>query len=167
MMFRKSNEYGYIYDRMLLTTNDSLQPDKTLNISMNVVEDFSKLTPEQLANAAKIKFDKTTFNFENAKQGDKVECVYNFTNEGKSDLIIRKVKAACGCTATNPEKTTLKPGESSKINATFSTAGREGKQTKTITVITNDPASSSIILTIEGNVEKPATPPTDQQPATH
>jgi hypothetical protein len=163
----KKNEYGYVYDRMLLTTNDSLQPDKTLNISMNIVEDFSKLTPEQLANAPKIKFDKTTFNFDQAKQGDKIECVYNFTNEGKSELIIRKVKASCGCTATNPEKTNLKPGESSKINATFNTAGKEGKQYKTITVITNDPASSSVMLTIEGNVEKPATTPTDQQPANH
>jgi hypothetical protein len=162
----KRNEYGYVYDRMLLTTNDSLQPDKTLNISMNVVEDFSNLTPEQLANAPKIKFDKTAFNFTTAKQGDKVECTYNFTNEGKSDLIIRKVKASCGCTATNPEKTTLKPGESSKINATFNTAGKEGKQYKTITVISNDPANSSTMLTIEGNVEKPATG-TDQPVNTH
>jgi hypothetical protein len=141
---------------MLLTANDSLQPDKTINVSMNVVEDFSKLTPEELANAPKIKFDKTTFNFTTAKQGDKVECTYNFTNEGKSDLIIRKVKAACGCTATNPEKTTLKPGESSKFNATFNTAGKEGKQYKTITIISNDPTNASMMLTIEGNVEKPA-----------
>jgi uncharacterized cupredoxin-like copper-binding protein len=160
----KRNEFGYIYDRMLLTTNDSLQPEKTLNISMNIIEDFSKLTPDQLANAPKIKFDKTAFNFNTAKQGDKVECVYNFTNEGKSELIIRKVKASCGCTATNPEKTNLKPGESSKINATFNTAGKDGKQYKTITVICNDPANSSTMLTIEGTVEKPATS-TDQPPA--
>jgi hypothetical protein len=160
----KKNEWGYVYDRMLLTTNDSTQPEKTLNISMNVVEDFGKLTPEQLANAPKIKFDKTSFNFNTAKQGDKVEVSYSFTNEGKSDLLIRKVKASCGCTATNPEKTTLKPGESSKINATFNTAGKEGKQYKTITVISNDPANASTQLTIEGTVEKPASTGTEQQP---
>ncbi len=163
----KRNEYGYLYDRMLLSTNDSLQPEKTLNISMNVVEDFSKLTPEQLENAPKIKFDKKAFNFTTAKQGDKVECTYSFTNEGKSDLVIRKVKASCGCTATNPEKTTLKPGESSNINATFNTAGKEGKQYKTITVICNDPANSSTMLTIEGNVEKPVGTNQEQPTNTH
>jgi hypothetical protein len=163
----KRNEFGYIYDRMLLTSNDSLQAEKTLNISMNIIEDFSKLTPEQLANAPKIKFDKTSFNFNTAKQGDKVDCVFDFVNEGKSDLIIRKVKASCGCTATNPEKTTLKPGESSKINATFNTAGKEGKQYKSITVISNDPANSSTMLTIEGTVEKPAATNTDQPVNTH
>jgi hypothetical protein len=163
----KRNEYGYVYDRALLTTNDSLQPDKSLNISMNVVEDFSQLTPEQLANAAKIKFDNTTYPFTTAKQGDKVECTYIFTNIGKSDLIIRKVKASCGCTATNPERTILKPGEKSKINATFNTAGKEGKQYKTITVISNDPVTPSTMLTIEGTVEKPAGTNQEQPSNTH
>ncbi|MEI6122208.1 MAG: DUF1573 domain-containing protein [Bacteroidota bacterium] len=160
----KRNDYGYIYDRMLLQTNDSLQPDKNLNISMNIVEDFSKLTPQQLADAPKIKFESPSFDFGTAKQGDKVECTFTFTNEGKSDLTIRKVKASCGCTATNPEKTLLKPGESSKINATFNTAGKEGKQYKNITVTCNDPANSSVMLTIQGTVEKPAatTPDTNQ-----
>jgi len=164
----KRNEYGYVYDRAIMTSNDSIQPEKTLNISMNIVEDFSNLTPEQLANAPKIKFEKTSYNFNTAKQGDKVECIFMFTNEGKSDLIIRKVKASCGCTATNPEKTTLKPGEKSRINATFNSAGKEGKQYKTITVISNDPANPSTLLTIEGTVEKPAATNTNQeQPATH
>lgn len=153
----KRNEFGYVFDRLLLTTNDSLQPEKTLNISQSISEDFSKLTPEELAKAPKIKFDNTTFDYGTAKQGDKVECTFVFRNEGENDLIIRKVKASCGCTATNPEKTLLKKGEESKINATFNTAGKDGKQYKTITVISNDPSNSTIILNLQGTVEKPAT----------
>lgn len=152
----KRNEYGYVFDRLLMLTNDSLQPEKTINISQSISEDFSKLTPEQLAKAPKIKFESTTFDFNTAKQGDKVECTFVFKNEGESDLIIRKVKASCGCTATDPEKTLLKKGEESKINATFNTAGKEGKQTKSITVISNDPTNSTIMLNIQGTVEKPA-----------
>lgn len=153
----KRNDYGYLSDRVLISTNDSMQPDKQINISMNIVEDFSQLTPEQKANAPIIKFEKTNFNFVSAKQGEKVECVYTFSNQGKSDLIIRKIKASCGCTATYPEKTVLKPGESSKITATLNTAGREGKQYKTISVICNDPATPNVALSLEGLVEKPVT----------
>ena len=164
----KRNDFGYIYDRMLLETNDSIQPEKTLNISMNIVEDFSNLTPQQLADAPIIKFKSNTYNFTSAKQGDKVACSFTFTNEGKSDLIIHKVKASCGCTATSPEKTTLKPGESSKINATFDTAGKSGKQYKTITVVTNDPKTATLMLSIEGMVEKPETQTTpDTNAPTH
>ena len=150
----KRNDYGYVYDRITLKTNDSIQTEKIINLSMNIVEDFSKMTPEQLAAAAKIKFDNVNFKFDKVKQGEKVECSYTFTNQGRSDLYIRKVKASCGCTATNPEKTMLKPGESSKINATFNTQGKDGKQNKTITVISNDPNNTCILLTIEGTVEK-------------
>ncbi|HNW89802.1 MAG TPA: DUF1573 domain-containing protein [Bacteroidales bacterium] len=159
----KRNEWGYVFDRITLATNDSLQPDKTINISQNISEDFSKMTPEELAKAAKIKFDNTTFDFGTAKQGDKVECAFVFRNEGENDLIIRKVKASCGCTATNPEKTTLKKGEESKINATFNTAGKSGKQYKSITIITNDPVNSTTILNIQGTVEQPAATETPQK----
>jgi len=152
----KRNEYGYVFDRITLTTNDSLQPDKTINISQSITEDFSKLTPEQLAKAPKIKFDNTSYDFGTAKQGDKVECTFVFRNEGETDLVIRKVKASCGCTATNPEKTILKKGEESKINATFNSAGRDGKQFKSITVISNDPTNSTVTLNLQGTVEKPA-----------
>ena len=157
------NEFGYVNDRMQLMTNDSLQPEKNINISQSITEDFSKLTAEQLANAPKIKFDNTTFDFVNAKQGDKVECTFVFRNEGETDLIIRKVKASCGCTATNPEKTLLKKGEESKIIATFNTAGKEGKQNKSVTVISNDPVNSTIMLSLQGNVEKPAATETPEK----
>ena len=54
----KRNDFGYVYDRVSIQTNDSAQPEKFINVSVNIVEDFSKLTPEQKANAPKIKFDK-------------------------------------------------------------------------------------------------------------
>jgi hypothetical protein len=150
----KRNDFGYIYDRMPIETNDSAQAEKFVNISVNIVEDFSKMTPEQLANAPKIKFDKTTYEFGTIKEGDKIETDFKFTNEGKSDLIIRKTKGSCGCTVGNPEKSTLKPGESTNLHVTFNSAGKSGPQTKTVTVTTNDPANSSAMITITGKVDK-------------
>jgi len=159
----KRNEWGYVFDRLMLYTNDSLQPNKTINISQNITEDFANMTAEQMAVAPKIKWDNTTFDFGTAKQGDKVECTFVFRNEGENDLIIRKVKASCGCTATNPEKTVLKKGEESKINATFNTAGKSGKQYKSITIISNDPVNSTTMLSIQGTLEQPAPAETPQK----
>ena len=79
---------------------------------------------------------------------------HNFVvkNIGKSNLIIRKVKASCGCTATNPEKTVLAPGESTNIKTTFNSKGKSGRQNKSVTVVTNDPKSTSTMLRLTGNV---------------
>lgn len=88
----KRNDYGYVNDRFILKTNDSIQPEKMISISANITEDFSKLTPEELQKAPKIKFDNTTYDFGTVKEGTKVEHDFKFTNEGENDLFIRKVK---------------------------------------------------------------------------
>lgn len=146
-------DWGLIFDWFNLVTNDSVMPEKRINVSANIVDDFTKLTPEQLKNAPKIVFDKLKYDFGNAKTGEVVKYKFVFKNEGNEDLIIHKTKASCGCTATNPDKTLLKKGESSFINAEFNTAGRQGGQNKSITVVTNDPNNSSVTLELSGNVE--------------
>lgn len=153
---KMKNDYGYLYDRVNINTNDSAQAQKTLSISLNIVEDFSAMTPEQKAKAPKITFTSSTYDFGTVKQGETVTTTYEFRNDGENDLIIRKTKASCGCTAGTPEKMVLKKGESSNIKVTFNTAGKEGKQHKTVTVITNDPNNSNVTLNITGTVEKPA-----------
>ncbi|HNW70179.1 MAG TPA: DUF1573 domain-containing protein [Bacteroidales bacterium] len=150
----KSNYFGSVYERINLSTNDSVQLIKPLDITAYIVEDFSNLTPEQLQNAAKIKFENTTYNFGSIKEGEKIETDFKFTNVGINDLFIRKVKASCGCTATHIDKIQLKKEECSSIHATVDTRGRAGQLNKTITVVCNDPDQSTIILSIIGKVDK-------------
>ena len=104
----KRNDFGFLYDKFLVVTNDSIQPDKGFTITANISEDFSKLTPEQLAMAPVIKFDTTIYDFGTLKEGENATHSYVFTNNGKNDLVIRKTKASCGCTASSPEKSILK-----------------------------------------------------------
>jgi hypothetical protein len=160
----KRNGYGQINDHFTFMTNDSVQPEKQVNLSANIIEDFSKLTPDQLANAAKISFESPVFDFGTVNQGDKIEHDFIFSNKGKSDLIIRNTRASCGCTVGTPEKSTLKPGESSKIHVTFNTAGKSGQQSKTVTITCNDPANASAIITVTGKVEVKTDPGTEQTP---
>lgn len=151
----KANGFGFISDgRINLQTTDSVQPVKVIYVSANIKEDFSKLTQKQRDNAPKIEFENKIFDFGKGITGKEVPYSFIFTNKGKSELVIRKVTASCGCTATNPEKTNLKPGETSKIDIKFNTDGRVGEQHKSITVITNDPDNPEVILLVKGTLEK-------------
>lgn len=99
-------------------------------------------------------FDKTNHNFGNIKEGKFVVCEYILQNKGKSNLKIEKVKASCGCTAVAPEKSLLKPGESTSLKVEFNTYRREGKQRKFIYVFTNDPKQSQVRLSLTANILK-------------
>jgi hypothetical protein len=150
----KRNDFGLLFDRIAIKTNDNVQPIKILTISANIVEDFSKLTPKELKKAPVISFDNTDYDFGKVKSGEAVTYSFTFRNEGKRDLIIRKTKSSCGCTATAPADKVIKKGKSSKIDIRFDTHGRVGRQHKTVTVITNDPAHPQIILNVHGEVVK-------------
>jgi hypothetical protein len=149
----KAEGFGFLSnDRLFLQTTDTVQPLKVIYLSANVKEDFSKMTAKQRANAPVIEFDNKNFDFGTRPTGPAIPHSFVFRNNGKSDLIIRKVHASCGCTATHPEKTTLKPGESSKIDIVFDTKGRSGDQYKNITVITNDPEHPEVLLQVKGKL---------------
>ncbi len=145
-------DFGFIYDTFILSTNDSVEPEKRINVSAEIYDDFTTMTQEQKDKAPKIEFKNTNYNFGKVTNGELVNYSFEFTNTGKSDLIIRKTKASCGCTASNPEKTLLKPGETSNINISFNSTGRTGSQHKNVTVITNDPVNFNTVLNIEGEV---------------
>ena len=148
------NDWGFVIDRVNVLVNGESGNANRLTISATLEEDFSALTPEQMANAPAISFDNHTFQFNEIKQGEKVEHTYTITNNGKSDLIIRKIKASCGCTAVSPVDDIIKAGASTTMKVIFNSAGKVGKQNKTITVISNDPKHSRTVLWVKGNVVK-------------
>ncbi len=148
------NDWGFVIDRMGLKINGVSERNYSLVISANIEEDFSTMTADQLANAPVLSVDDPEFKFGKINQGDKVEHTYVLSNSGKTDLHIRKVKASCGCTAVQPEKRVVAPGESVKIKTVFNSAGKVGNQNKTVTIITNDPKKSKMILWVKGEVVK-------------
>lgn len=100
----------------------------------------------------KISVQHTEYDFGDIKQNAVVSHDFILTNNGGSELKILDVKASCGCTAVEPDKKTLAPGESTKLKVTFNSSGRRGTQTKHVTVKTNDPSKSKLILTIKSNI---------------
>ncbi|OFX21788.1 MAG: hypothetical protein A2041_14040 [Bacteroidetes bacterium GWA2_31_9b] len=146
------NDWDFVTDRVKLLTNGQIVNNGALTISANVQEDFSNLSADQLKNAPSIQFEKADHDFGKIKGTENVEHLFKFKNVGKSDLIIRKIKASCGCTTVEPEKTTLKPGESSMFKTIFKPGGRKGVQRKSINVITNDPNNPNVRLMISADI---------------
>lgn len=96
--------------------------------------------------------EKTTFDFGEVVQGEKVEHKFVVKNTGKGPLELQRVEPACGCTAAVPEDRVVKPGASSSVSTVFDTAGFSGDKVKTVRLYTNDPKSPSIVLTLKGTV---------------
>ena len=149
----KKADFGLVYDRIDIVTNDAAGPNKSLNVSANIIEDFSTLTEKQIEKAPHIDFKETTFNFGNVKSGTVVKYDFEFTNSGKSKLVIRKIKPECGCTTYELAKTIFKKNKKGKISVVFDTSSRHGDENKMITVITNDPKKPVIQLYLKGTIE--------------
>jgi hypothetical protein len=154
----KNGGWGNVSDMVKLKLNGILQENLYYYVSANLVEDFSSLTKEQLDNAPVFKVESTTVDLGKIKGATQNEVVFNFKNEGKSDLLIRFIRSTCGCTAVQqgPQGIGIKPGESSTIKAVFNSGSYSGKVTKAIYVYTNDPKNSELVLMLTADVEQPA-----------
>lgn len=105
------------------------------------LEDKKFSTPEpppaSTASGAVIKFDETEHNFGLVYEGDKVTYNFNFTNTGKSPLIIYEASSSCGCTVPEAPKEPIPPGFQGTVKVVFDTKGKIAVQNKHITVKTN------------------------------
>jgi hypothetical protein len=78
-------------------------------------------------------------------------------NKGKDDLDIRYAKGCWGCYVIGKTDAAISKGNTGFIKAKFDTRRRRGKQVKSITVLTNDPNNSQIILKLIGEITAPET----------
>ena len=86
-------------------------------------------------------FDESEFDFGDIHQGDQVEHVFNFQNQGTKPLILSNVATTCGCTAPYWPKEPIPPGEKGEIKVKFNSSGKMGRQNKIITVYSNSSQS--------------------------
>ena len=100
-------------------------------------------------------FKDTLYNFGTISQGQNVKYTFEFTNTGKSDLIIQSAQGSCGCTVPkNWPKEPIAPGESGKIDVQFNSEGKNGDQQVTVTILANTFPTKNF-LKLKGNVVAP------------
>ncbi|MBD3409565.1 MAG: DUF1573 domain-containing protein [Ignavibacteriales bacterium] len=125
-----------------------------LPVSFEVFEDFSDLDSAALADAPRVAFASRVFGFGSIPEGTQRGVKIPFVNLGRSDLIIRRVRATCGCTTADERPDTVAPGERGFVTVVFNSTNFEGDVMKPVTVITNDPYQPVTRLYIEGTVTK-------------
>lgn len=112
------------------------------------------------AQKSAIKFEQESHNFGTiAEEVGSVTCEFKFTNTGSAPLVITNVRASCGCTTPNWTREPIAPGASGVIKVAYSTTGRPGSFTKSITVTSNAETGDKVLY-IRGTVT-----PKGQQPA--
>lgn len=101
---------------------------------------------------AVIDFNELEHNFGSIKAGEKVGCIFSFTNKGDADLILTAASASCGCTVPKYEKKPVAPGGKGDIEVIFDSSGRSGLQTKTV-VVQSNAENNLIILRIVAEIK--------------
>ncbi|MEY3646516.1 MAG: hypothetical protein RL127_1224 [Bacteroidota bacterium] len=98
-----------------------------------------------------IHFKSEKHDFGKIKEGTQASYSFEFTNTGKTPVVISNVQPSCGCTTPEWTREPIMPGKTGKVTASYNSAGRPGNFNKTITVVNNGEVSQ-IILTIQGSV---------------
>ena len=101
-----------------------------------------------------LKFDATTI-FIKARGGETaLYAQFKFANDGNKPVKIVSIKPSCGCTTAKLEKKNYAPKEEGVITAAFSVGDREGFQSKTIAVTTDEGKGSAYVLTFNAEIPR-------------
>lgn len=105
---------------------------------------------EIYTNTSSIAWKSETIELGQIPQNKPKEVSFEFKNTGNTTVVIKEVKASCGCTATNYTKTPVKPGETATVIATYN-AATKGAFSKTVTVTTSAEDAPKV-LSFKGTV---------------
>lgn len=99
-------------------------------------------------------FKDTVHNFGELTDGEKAAYEFEFTNNGKTPLIITSANGSCGCTVPDYPRKPLQPGETGKINVQFDSYGKAGQHVeKSVTIATNTNRGTHMLY-IKADVKK-------------
>lgn len=121
----------------IITTNEA-------ELSTTVVTDLTSLS-----------VDRMEHDFGKISDVAPVETKFVITNTGDKPLLISNAQGSCGCTVPEYPKEPIAPGESRDMKVSFNPSGKEGAQTKTVTITANTPEGTTV-LNIKSEVVKSA-----------
>jgi len=148
----KKNDWGYVSD-VIDCWVDGARASSQLKLSATIVEDFSKLSEKERAEAPKAALSVRKLDFGTVQKGASLTRSFTIKNTGKSPLLIHSVKSTSTIVKCQVDKSTLAVGESAQVSITLDTNRTRGRQYKTINVITNDPSAPNISFTLSGTVQ--------------
>lgn len=149
--------YLYLYSKLHLSTDsirrnnlyDSLWMSATklerklyTNELLEIYDTISKRSRQKKSN---LKFINNSCDLSNINKADTIMCQYNFTNTGKTAIVILSANSTCDCTVANWPKQPILPGDSSIIEVKFIPKGI-GMFHKIVDIRTSEPAYITLDL---------------------
>jgi hypothetical protein len=99
---KNHKDYDFVFDRLFLLVNGNPEANNMITAMAMLKEDFSQLTEEQLAMAPVSEFNTLEHDFGEISSDKSEDYKFKLRNKGSTDLVIRKIRASCGCTAVEP-----------------------------------------------------------------
>ena len=148
----KPTIFGENQHEIKILTDDDTLALKSFFITSEVVEDFSVLTKKQIKRAPILSFDKTEEQFGTIKDTDIKTTLFKLSNNGKNNLVIRKIINKSESIEVSTDKTIIKKGEVATLTIMYSPKHYIGVDQRFINIITNDPKNSSSEVSIKSYV---------------
>ena len=108
-------------------------------------------TPADASTLGAFSFEEMEYDFGTINEGQVVEHLFNFTNNGQAPLVISNITASCGCTSPDWTKTPVQPGEKGFVKVVFNSTAKSGSQAPTVTIQANTNPTVTR-LRMKGNV---------------
>jgi Protein of unknown function (DUF1573) len=100
---------------------------------------------------ADISFREFEYDFGKIKEGEKVAHIFSYENKGPGNLVIESASSSCGCTVSKYSRSPIPAGKGGNLEVVFDSNGRNGIQTKTVSVRSNS-KTEVVILKITAEV---------------
>ena len=104
------------------------------------------------AQKPEMKFNKSEHDYGSVREEVEVAVSeFEFTNTGKTPVVIQRVITSCGCAAPSYTREPVLPGKKGKVKVAYNTIHRPGTFRKSVRVYTNVP-DTVYTLIIKGSV---------------
>jgi len=124
---------------------------KLVLLSIFCIAAFNLFAQKQQNNQKElITFTEKIHDYGTIEVGSPGDCIFKFTNNMKTALVISNVKPSCGCTVANWPKEPVLPSKTGVIKLNYNTK-IPGTFNKTI-VVTSNAKNANVLLRIKGNV---------------
>lgn len=135
---QKRNAWDFVTDKINLKVNN--KENAEILVTASISEDFSQYKNNFEQAPVITLSEKTAELADLPKNSSQTHDLY-IQNDGKSELIIRKIKTSDENVSVHLAKSNIKPGKKIKATVNFKT-GNSSKMTKIIQFISNDPKNS-------------------------